>query len=81
MRLRKAYIAKTKSMEDQSEKLFITRKMGLGVVTSNGTIASWLKETLTLANIRVSDGSIRKAAATYAASQGASNRMIMEAVF
>ena len=43
-----------------------------------GTIASWLKETLTLANIRPSRGSTRQAAATYAASQGADIRTIME---
>ena len=42
------------------------------------TIASWLKETLTLANSRASGGSTRKVAATYAARQGASLKTIME---
>ena len=71
------YIAKTKDREDQSE-LFVTRKMGQAEAVSNGTIASWLKETLTLGNIRASGGSTRKAAATYVDSQGASIWAIME---
>ena len=53
--------------------------MGPVVAVSNGTVASWLKETLNLANITVSGGSTRKVAATYGASQGASIRTIMEA--
>ena len=61
------------------DKLFVTRGMDPAVTVSNGTIASWLKETLTLAFISTSGGSIRKPAATYAASQGALNRVIMEA--
>ena len=76
VRLIKEYIAKIK---DQSEKLFVIRKMGLAVAVSNVTIARWLKESLTLANIRASGGSTRKAAATYVASQRASIRIIMEA--
>ena len=79
VRLIKEYIAKTKDREDQSVKLFVSRKMGPAVAVSNGTIGSWLKETLTLAKIRASGGSTRKAAATYTASQGASIRTIMEA--
>ena len=78
VRLIKEYIAKTKDREDQSEKLFVTRNMGPAVAVSHGTIASWLKEMLTLANTRASGGSTRKAATTYAASQGASVRSIME---
>ena len=53
--------------------------MELAIAVSNGTIAIWLKETLTLANIRVSGGTTRKAPAIYKASQGASIRTIMEA--
>ena len=71
--------SQTKDSEDGSEKLFVTREMGPAVAVSNGTIASWLKETLTLANNGALGGSIRKAAATYVASQGASIMTIMEA--
>ena len=53
--------------------------MGPAVAVSNGTIATLLKEALTLANIRALGGSTRKADATNAASQGASIRTIMEA--
>ena len=49
------------------------------MAVSSGTVASWLKETLTQANIRASGGSTRKAASTCVASQGASIRTIMEA--
>ena len=49
------------------------------MAVSNDTIADWLKETFTLANIRTSGGPTRKAAATYATSQEASIRAIMEA--
>ena len=42
VRLIKEYLAKTKGREDQSDKLFVTRKMGSAVAVSNGTIASWL---------------------------------------
>ena len=66
-------------MEDQSDMLFVTWKMGPAVAVSNDTIVSWLKETLTLANIRASGGSTRKAATTYVASQGTLIRAIMEA--
>ena len=52
---------------------------GPGLAVSSGTTASWLKETLTIANIRASEGSTRKAAATYATSQGVSIMTIMEA--
>ena len=51
MRLIKEYIAKTKDWLGQSEKLFVTRKMGPAVAVSNGTTTSWLKETLTVDNI------------------------------
>ena len=53
--------------------------MGPVVAVFNGTIASWLKETLNPANIRALGGSTRKAAATYTASQRASFRTIMKA--
>ena len=79
VRLIKEYLAKTKDRKDQSDKLFVTRKMGPAAAVSNGTIASSFKEILTLANIRASKGSTRKAAATYVVSQGASIRTIMEA--
>ena len=68
MRLIKEYIAKTKVREDQSDKLFVTRKTGPGVAVSNGIIASWLKETLTIANIRASGESIKMVASIYVAS-------------
>ena len=74
VRLIKEYIVKTKDREDQSDKLFVTRKMGPAVAVSNGTITSWLKKILTLANIKASGGSTRKAATTYTASQGVSIR-------
>ena len=45
VKLIKEYIAKNKDREAQSEKLFLPRKMGPAVAVSNGTIASWLKET------------------------------------
>ena len=60
MRLIKEYITKTKDREDWSDKLFVTRKMGPAVAVSNGTVTSWLKETLTLTNIRTSGGSTWK---------------------
>ena len=67
VRLIKEYLAKTKDRKDQSDT-FLLPEMEPAMVVSNGTIASWLKETLTLANIRTSGGSTRKAAATYVAS-------------
>ena len=79
VRLTQEYIAKTKDREDWSDKLFVTRKMGPAVAVSSGTASSWLKQTLTLANIRASGGSTRKAAGTTVARQGASIRTIMEA--
>ena len=78
MRLIKEYIARTKDREDQRNKLFVTTKMGPAVAVSIGTIASWLKETLTLANIRASGESTRKAVATYVTSQGAFIKTTME---
>ena len=46
--------------EDQSDKLFVSRKMGPVMAACNGTIASCLKETLTLGYIRASGRSTRK---------------------
>ena len=74
MRLIKEYTAKTNDSKDKSEKLFVTRKVVPAVTVSNGIIASWLKETFTLANIRASEGSTMKAAATYVINHGASIR-------
>ena len=65
MRLIKGYIAKTKDREEQTDKLFVTRKMGWAVAVYKAAIASWLKETLTLPNIRASGGSARKITASY----------------
>ena len=79
VQLMKEYVAKTKDTEEQSEKLFVTWKKGPVVTASNATIDNWFMEILTLTNIRASEGSIRKAAASYAASQGALIRKIMEA--
>ena len=42
-------------------------------------VASWLKETLTLTNIRAWEGLTRKATASYVAIQGASVKTITEA--
>ena len=53
--------------------------MGLAVAVSNSTIANWLKETITLANIRASGWSTRKAAVTFAARLGASVKTIIGA--
>ena len=50
------------------------------VAVFNGTIAIWLKETLTQANIRASGVSTKKATATYPAFQGASIRTILNAI-
>ena len=74
----KEYVAQSKDREDQSDRPFVSRKMGPAVAVSNGTVASWLKETLTLANIWASGGSTRKAAVHNAASQGNPIRTIME---
>ena len=52
--------------------------MGLALAVSNATVTSWLKDNLTLANIRTSGGSTIKAATFFAASHGASMRTIME---
>ena len=79
VRFIKEYIGKAKGREEQSEKPFVTRKMGPALVVSKDTIAHWPKKTLTLANVRAPGGSIRKAAATHAACQGVSIRTIMEA--
>ena len=63
---------------ERSEEPFITRKMGLAIAISNAMGPSWLKATLTLANIRASQGSPRKVAPPYAARQVASIKTCME---
>ena len=63
----------------ESNKLSVIRKMGLMTAVSNATVANWLKETSPLTNIRASGESTRKTATSYATSQGASIRTIMEA--
>ena len=45
----------------------------------NGTIATWLTETLKLASIKASGGSTRKASASWAASKGVLIKTILEA--
>ena len=75
----KEYLAKTKDREQRSEKLFVTRKIGPVISFSNAMIAKCLEKTLTLANIRASGGSTRKAVIFYPVSQGASIKTIMEA--
>ena len=53
--------------------------MGCTAVASNVTIASWLMETSALANIMATSAEpVRKAATSYAASQGVSIRIITE---
>ena len=78
VRVTKEYLAKTKDREDHSDKLFVSRKISPVVAVCNGTIASWLKETLTLVISGLPQGQPEKAGATYMASQGASIRTIME---
>ena len=60
------------------ENLFITRKKGLVTAISNATFVCSIKKTLTLANIMASGVSTRKITASYAVSQGASIKTIME---
>ena len=73
------YLTRTKDGRQRSEKLFVTRKKGVQwLPTPKASISSWVKETLILANIRASGSSTRKAAMSYAASQGASIKTIME---
>ena len=53
--------------------------MGLAVMVSDDTNVDWIKETLTLVNIRVSRGSARKPLTKYATSKDASIKTITEA--
>ena len=55
------------------------RKQGNAIAVTNGTIATWLTETLKLANIKALGGSTRKASASWAASKGVSIKTILEA--
>ena len=60
-------------------RIFCNQKDGPSSGSLNGMTASWLKKTLTLANIRGSGRSNKKADITYATSQGVSIRTIIEA--
>ena len=53
--------------------------MGLVTAISNATDANWLKETLTIAYIRASRCSPRKASRSWVASQEASIKTMAEA--
>ena len=55
------------------------RKQGNAITVTNGTIATWLTETLKLANIKASGGSTRKASASWVASKGVLIKTILEA--
>ena len=75
----KAYLKATMSRPNRSKNFFVTRKQGNAIAVTNGTIATWLTETLKLANIKASGGSTRKASASWAASKGVSIKTILEA--
>ena len=49
--LLKEVLARTVDKEPRTEKLSVTRKMGLLTAILNATIASWLKETLPMPTI------------------------------
>ena len=68
----KKYLARIKNRKQRSEKVFVTRNL------SSAMVAKWLKEMLTIANIRALGESTRKAATSYAASQGVSIMTIIE---
>ena len=70
------YMARTKDREQRNEKLFLTWKMGLATAVSDAKIASLLKETLNLPNIRASVGSARKCATSYVASQETQSKQL-----
>ena len=57
----------------------MTRKQSNAIAVTNGTIATWLTETLKLASIKALGGSAQKASASWAASKGVSIKTILEA--
>ena len=75
----KAYLKATTSRPNRSKNFFVMRKQGNAITVTNGTIATWLTETLKLASIKASGGSTRKASASWAASKGVSIKTILEA--
>ena len=75
----KAYLKAIMSRPNRSKNFFVTRKQGNAIAMTNGTIATWLTETLKLANIKASGGSTRKASASWVASKGVSIKTILEA--
>ena len=62
---------------NRSKNFFITRKQGNAAVI-NGTIATWLTETLKLASIKASGGSTLKALASWVASKVVLIKTILE---
>ena len=75
----KAYLKATMSWPNRSKNFFVMRKQGNAIAVTNGTIATWLTETLKLASIKASDGLTQKASASWAASKGVSIKTILEA--
>ena len=75
----KAYLKATMSRLNRSKNFFMMRKQGNAIAVTNGTIATWLTETLKLASIKASGGLTRKASASWAASKGVSIKTILEA--
>ena len=67
------------SRPNRSKNFFVMRKQGNAIAVTNGTIATWLTETLKLASIKASGGLTRKASASWAASKGVSIKTILEA--
>ena len=49
---------------NRSKNFFVTRKQGNAIAVTNGTIATWLTETLKLVSIKASGGSTQKASAS-----------------
>ena len=75
----RAYLKATTSQPNRSKNFFVMRKQGNAITVTNGTIATWLTETLKLASIKALGGSTRKALASWAASKGVLIKTILEA--
>ena len=75
----KAYLKATMSQPNRSKNFFMMRKQGNAIAVTNGTIVTWLMETLKLASIKASGGSTWKASASWVASKGVSIKMILKA--
>ena len=75
----KAYLMATTSQPNRSKNFFVMRKQGNTITVTNGTIATWLTETLKLASIKALGGLTQKALASWAVSKGVSIKTILEA--